>query len=375
LPPAGFAVIVILARTVFGNSQGSGIPQCIAAMRIEDRSLRESLLSLKIAAGKIFLTVIGLFCGASIGREGPTVQVGASVMMALGRTFHRSDATLIMAGSAAGIAAAFNAPLAGIVFTIEELSRSFEAKTSGLILATTVIGGLTATALGGNYAYFGYASGDMGTAGDWLALVFTAIACGLLGGGFSRFVIEFSNRIGWQDRVRRRTHPILFACGCGLVVALCGLASGGSAFGTGYREAFTYIHDNAHAAWFYVPLKLIATTASTISGIPGGLFAPSLSIGAGIGSLVAQALPVTSASQFALLGMAAYLSAVVQSPITSTVIMAEMTDNHAMVFPLLISAMVGSWISRQMSANSLYHALAENFVPGSARQGTGAADV
>lgn len=363
LPPFGFALAAFLARTIFTNAQGSGIPQCIAAMQIEKRETRERLLSLRIAAGKIILTILGLLSGASIGREGPTVQVGASIMVVLGRKFHRGDTALILAGSAAGIAAAFNAPLAGIVFTIEELSRSFEAKTSGLILATTVLAGLTSTALGGNYAYFGYASGDMGTVDDWIALGLIASFTGVLGGSFSRVVVEFSRRTGWRDAFGQRRHPIIFAAGCGLIVALCGLASGGAAFGTGYREAFTFIHDNAAAPWYFVPLKMLATGVSSLSGIPGGLFAPSLSIGAGLGTAIGQLMPVTSTGQFALLGMTAYLAAVVQSPITSVVIMAEMTDNHSMVFPLLIAAMIGSWISRRFNERSLYHALAENFLP------------
>ena len=130
--PVGFAVCVLLARTVFPNSQGSGIPQVIAARQIDDAKLRYALVSLRTSFGKIVVMMIGLLCGASIGREGPTVQVGASIMGFIGRkapVVYQQN--LLLAGAAAGIAAAFNTPLAGIVFGIEELSRSFEAKASG----------------------------------------------------------------------------------------------------------------------------------------------------------------------------------------------------------------------------------------------------
>jgi H+/Cl- antiporter ClcA len=361
LAPVGFAISAYITAKWLPNAKGSGIPQCIAAMRTKDDGIRQQLLSLKIAFGKIMLTVVGLACGASIGREGPTVQVGASIMSALGNIVRVPQNTLILAGSSAGIAAAFNAPLAGIVFAIEELSRSFESKTSGLIITSTIVAGITATTLAGNYAYFGYASGQIGSLVDWVAVVVTAVAGGLLGGGFSRLVIEFSKRSAWQAFLRVKEHPVIFAATCGLVVGICGFLTGGAAYGTGYQEAFGVIHGDGSLPIFYVPLKMVATFVSSISGIPGGLFAPSLSVGAGLGSLIAESFEASSIPQFALLGMAAYLTGVVQSPITSVVIMAEMTDNHAMVVPLLATALIANWMSKEICPKSLYHSLAENF--------------
>ena len=125
------------------NAQGSGIPQAIAARHLTDQAARERLVSLRIAVGKIILTLFGLLCGASVGREGPTVQIGASIMLAIGRFSPRRQPGLILAGAAAGVAAAFNTPLAGIVFGIEEMSRAFETRTSSLIIAAvTVLGSL-----------------------------------------------------------------------------------------------------------------------------------------------------------------------------------------------------------------------------------------
>src|ERR1700758_1033797 len=131
--PLGFGLSVFLSNRFFPNSQGSGIPQAIAARQLTDQAARNSLVSLRIAVGKVILTLFGLLCGASVGREGPTVQVGASIMFALGRFSPRRQPGLILAGAAAGVAAAFNTPLAGIVFGIEEMSRAFETRTSSLI--------------------------------------------------------------------------------------------------------------------------------------------------------------------------------------------------------------------------------------------------
>lgn len=113
-----------------------------------------------------------------------------------------------------------------------------------------------------------------------------------------------------------------------------------------------------------MPFKFIATVASSVSGIPGGLFAPSLSIGAGLGSLATEVLPLSaeSGTQFALLGMVAYLTGVVQSPITSVLIMLEMTDNNEMALPLLACALISNAVSRALCPKGIYHALAENFL-------------
>ncbi len=159
ITPAGFALSAYLAMRFLPNAQGSGIPQAIAARHLKDEEDRGRLLSLRIAFGKILLTVFGLLCGASIGREGPTVQVGASIMLAAGRFGGMAQARgLILAGSAAGIAAAFNTPLAGIVFAIEEMGRTYEARTNGLVLAAVIISGLAALGLSGSYHYFGSTS-------------------------------------------------------------------------------------------------------------------------------------------------------------------------------------------------------------------------
>lgn len=357
--PMGFAASAFVAQKFLPGSSGSGIPQCIAALGAKDGGLRNSALSARMAFGKIGLTAFGLFCGASIGREGPTVQIGAAIMLQMGRLFHREQKGLILAGAAAGIAAAFNAPLAGIVFAIEELSRSYESKTSGLILTATILAGLTATALGGNYAYFGYVSGGISSTMEWTGLILVALAGGLLGGMFGRTVVAISA----SQRFRNLTGKtrIGFAFACGAVVSACGWLSGGATYGTGYAAAYANLHEQTGGSWEFVPLKMLATAVSALSGIPGGLFSPSLSVGAGIGSAVSQALWHVNSPQLALLGMTAYLTGVVQSPITAVVIMAEMTDNHRMVIPLLVCALLADWVSKLIQPSGIYHGLAANY--------------
>src|SRR5581483_2551742 len=192
LTPLGLAVSAYLTRRVFPNSQGSGIPQAIAARALDDQRERGRLVSIRIAIGKIVLTLFGLLCGASIGREGPTVQVGASIMFALGRFSPRRQPGLILAGAAAGVAAAFNTPLAGIVFGIEEMSRAFETRTSSLIIAAVIAAGLTSIALMGNYTYFGSSPAALRNGLDWLAIPLCGVVGGLAGGLFSRILITMA---------------------------------------------------------------------------------------------------------------------------------------------------------------------------------------
>ncbi|MGV8996715.1 MAG: chloride channel protein [Parvibaculaceae bacterium] len=361
--PLGFALTLYLANRFFPNSGGSGIPQAIAARTLKDQKARHALVSLRVAVGKIFLTLLGLLVGASTGREGPTVQVGASVMFALGRFSKRHQPGLILAGAAAGVAAAFNTPLAGIVFGIEEMSRSFEVRASGLVIGTIIAAGLTSLAFLGDYTYFGTSDAVLPFGFDWMAVVVCGVLGGFFGGLFSRVLILFA--FGFPGRVGDwiKAHPVLFAGTCGLLVAICGIASGGAVYGTGYEQAREVLHDQQNLPFYYAPLKFLATALSSISGIPGGIFSPSLSVGAGFGADVAWLFPSTPIGALVLLGMVSYFSGVVQAPITAFVIVGEMTDNHSLMVPLMLAALIAQGTSRLMCKEGVYHALSHKFIP------------
>jgi H+/Cl- antiporter ClcA len=361
LTPIGFAAIAYASGEWFPGTQGSGIPQVIAARQLpKGTGGRQRLVSLRVLVGKVLLTILGLGCGASIGREGPTVQIGAAIMNLAGRVGGmRMQPGLLLAGGAAGVAAAFNTPLAGIVFAIEELSRSFEQRTNGLVLSAVVVAGLASLALLGNYTYFGNSQADLIGSKDVFAVLVCGIGGGLLGGLFSRGLV-YSTRQGrllfkgWIGR-----HPVLFAAGCGLGVAILGVVSGGTIYGTGYLEAQGLMEGTSDLNWTYGPLKLLATLLSAISGIPGGIFAPSLSVGAGVGAAFGELLPSLPLSTMILLGMVGYFSGVVQSPITAFVIVMEMTASHQMLIPLMATSILAFGISRLVCRRPVYHALAQ----------------
>jgi H+/Cl- antiporter ClcA len=370
--PAGIAVTVAITRRFFPGTQGSGIPQTMAALSMHDESKIHMVLSLRIALGKILLTLLALASGASVGREGPTVQIGASIMHGVGRVARmpgrRLERSLILAGGAAGVAAAFNTPLAGIVFAIEEMSRSFESRASGTILTAVIFSGIASLAALGNYTYFGHAATSLNTDEGWLAVMVCGLAGGLSGGLFAEILLAASRGLTGRVGVFARKRPVAFGAACGLLLALIGLASGSTTYGTGYHEAKALLEGDVLANGghilpeTYAPLKMLATVVSYASGVPGGIFAPSLAAGAGVGSLISQITPYAPAASVVLLGMVAYFAGVVQAPITAFVIVMEMTDNHEMVLPLMAAALIGHGTSRLVCRRPLYRALAEAFL-------------
>jgi H+/Cl- antiporter ClcA len=364
--PAGFALIAWLTRRYFPGTQGSGIPQTMAAINDLGPAKRHDLLSPKIAIGKILLTLGGLAAGASIGREGPTVQIGASIMnMFHGRGPFKSIGQrriFLLAGGAAGIAAAFNTPLAGIMFAIEELSKKhvFNANSSTLI---TVIGsGLISLALLGNYTYFGTTGASL----EWHSSVFAIAVCGVIGGAgggvFSRLLLAATFRMPARVAGYAKARPFAFAAACGFVLAILGLSTHGLVFGTGYDPTRLTLENSGTLPWHFGIAKLLATLVTSIAGLPGGIFAPSLAVGAGLGDNIASLMPSLAAhGAIVLLVMAAYLAGVTRAPITSFIIMMEMTDSHHMLLPLMSVSVIASAVSKLICPTALYQALAMNF--------------
>jgi H+/Cl- antiporter ClcA len=365
LAPVGFATLSYLTRQYFAGAEGSGIPQTIFALSPNAGAVGEALLRPRVAVGRMVLAVAGLLCGGSIGREGPTVHIGAIITRMLARYMPHggTDAqrrAMILAGGAAGVSAAFNTPLAGIVFAIEELSRSFEERASGTVLTAVIIAGVIAIALIGDYTYFGQ-PGVLKVPSVLAATTLSvAIAGGIAGGLFSRITLLGVTAMPARLDRMRRNRPVMFAFVCGLVVAGIAAASDGLTYGTGYNEARSVLESGAHLPWYYAPARAVATLAAFFSGIPAGILSPSLSVGAGLGQTMADFAHEPSAVPFAILGMCGYLAGVTQAPLTSLVIVMEMTTQHAMVLPLMITAAIGAAVSKLFTP-PLYQTLAQRY--------------
>lgn len=362
-PLATVAVVWATQRFAPGAA-GSGIPQVMAALdpavAPEHRGL---FVSLRLSLAKVGLTAGSLLAGLSVGREGPSVQVAAGVMHHARRWLPRraavTDRGLLVAGGAAGVAAAFNTPLGGVMFAIEQLASAPEQRSNGLLVTAIVLAGLIAVSAYGDSAYFGVIRPQPATLALLLPALLVAVAAGLAGGLFARLLIVSLDGRG-ADRFSRwrRQRPLAFAGACGLAVAALGLATGGATFGSGYAHTQSILAAEAPQASAYVPLKFVATWLSIWSGAPGGVFAPSLAIGAALGNDVAAWTGYGHAPTLIALGMAGFLAAATRAPLTAFIVVMEMVDGHRMVLSLMACALVADGVARVVS-RPLYAALAQ----------------
>jgi H+/Cl- antiporter ClcA len=362
--PIATGAIVWTTLRYFPGAGGSGIPQVMAAQDdAVHRSQRHLFISLKLSLAKMFLAAWGLLAGLSLGREGPSVQIAAGVMHSvrhwLPKRSQISDHSLLVAGGAAGIAAAFNTPLGGVMFAIEELTRKPEHRNHGLTVAAIVLAGLMGVSAWGNASYFGIIHIDKFGWQVLLPGLLVALSCGLLGGLFSRLLVVSlaGTSRDWFSSLRRR-RPVVFATACGLVIAIIGVVTFGSTFGSGYAHTRAAVQSTGDTTALYVALKFVTTWLTTWAGVPGGIFAPSLAIGGALGGDLAQLTGYANPPTLIALGMAAFLAAVTQAPLTSFIIVMEMVDGHALVLSLMTSALLASGVSRLIST-PLYTALAD----------------
>lgn len=362
--PLSAAAIVWITRRYFPGAAGSGIPQVMAAQAPEvTEETRGLFVSLRLTLAKMVLTAWGLLGGLSLGREGPSVQIAAGVMHSvrhwLPKRSQITEHSLLVAGGAAGIAAAFNTPLGGVMFAIEELTRKPEHRNHGLTIAAIVLAGLMGISAYGNGSYFGVIRVD---GFGWSALlpgILVSLACGLLGGVFARLLVVSlaGNSLDWFSE-KRRAQPVAFAAACGLAVAVIGVTTAGDTFGSGYAHTKAALDNTGDTSSLYVLLKFVTTWLTAWAGVPGGIFAPSLALGGAVGSDIAQWTAYGNPPTLIALGMAAFLAAVTQAPLTAFIIVMEMVDGHALVLSLMSSALLASAVSRLISA-PLYTSLAE----------------
>lgn len=362
--PLSTAAIVWLTLRFVPGAAGSGIPQVMAALEPQaSGSVRQLYVSLKLTISKMLLTSWGLLAGLSLGREGPSVQIAAGVMHHARRWIpkraHIPEHSLLIAGGAAGIAAAFNTPLGGVMFAIEELSKKTGNRNSSLILVAIVLSGLMGVSAYGNASYFGVIRIENFGFALILPAILVALCCGVAGGLFSRLlIVSLSGSATDRFSRYRKTSPVLFAAGCGLAVAVLGVVSQGETYGSGYAHNRAMLENASDTSPLYVLLKFVATWLTTWAGVPAGVFAPSLAIGGALGNDLAQLTSYANAPTLIALGMASFLAAVTQAPLTAFIIVMEMVDGHALVLSLMACAMVASGVSKLISA-PLYASLAE----------------
>lgn len=370
IAPIGFVLSWWLIQKFAPYAKGSGIPQVMAAVELanpKENSKIKHLLSLKILIIKILSSLALILGGGAIGREGPTIQIAGSVFRKVNEYLPDwwpkiSKKNMILTGAAAGLSAAFNTPLGGIVFAVEELAKTHINYFKTALFTAVIIAGLTAQTLAGSYLYLGYPK----TADVQLTIMFPVILvsaiAGIMGSRLSLIMLKITH---WKKRLKNDKEQIIFLVASALIIASLAFFVNREILGSGKaimeRTLFT---DNKHEDW-YVPLfRMIGPALSFTSGGAGGIFAPALSAGASLGSVISGWIQLTpnETNVMILAGMVAFLTGITRAPFTSAIIVLEMTDRHSLIFHLMLAGMVSSLISMLISKHSLYDQLKINYL-------------
>lgn len=368
--PLGFGFLAWFTAKFAPYVKGSGIPQVIASISLPHSAYKTRLILFWQTLWKIPLTFLAMVLGGSVGREGPSVQIGAAVMLGWGNLCRKHGIAfsglttneLIATGAAGGLAAAFNAPLAGVIFAIEELGRGVLLRWERRILLGVLAAGFILIAIDGNNPYFPTYHGSTDTKYMFLWVTLCGLICGILGGIFARLLSK--GIAGYSPTKIRgwvRRHPIYIAMLLGLFLALIGTLTKGETYGTGYKVVAQALDGQSVSENLGI-YKLLATVGTYWTGIAGGIFTPCLTTGAGIGMQIWSLTGgIIDQRLLVLLCMAAFLAGATQSPVTASVVVMEMTACQPVLFWLLIGSIISSIASRQFNPKPFYHFAAGKF--------------
>jgi H+/Cl- antiporter ClcA len=370
LSPACFVLAWWLIQRFSPYARGSGIPQVMAAIQISSPKTTKTvdkLLGFRIIFIKILSSLIMAIGGGAIGREGPTIQLSASIYKIVYQLLPKwwpkiAIQNMIVTGAAAGLAATFNTPLGGIVFAIEELTKTHFSYYKTAIFSSVIIAGLTAQALLGPYLYLGYPKLDGLSSSIFFGVALVAIIAGLLGSGMAKLVLFI---FAWKAKFKFNYHHILFVTGCSLCMVLLAYFVSQDVLGSGKdimeRTLFT---SHKYVAWYIPILRIGGPLFSFTTGAAGGIFAPALGAGASVGSLVASWFQVSDidTNMLILSGMVGFLTGVTRSPFTSVILVLEMTNRHNVIFHLILAGMLASLVSVLIDKHSLYEHLKVQYI-------------
>ncbi len=359
LPVGGSLGIGYLLYRYFPNARGSGVPQTKAALYA-----REGRITLRTVLGKFFCTSATLASGIPLGREGPSVQVGAGIASVLGRRLGlrpEKVKALLPVGAAAAVAAAFNTPLAAVLFALEEIVGDLHAPVLGSVVLASATSWMVLRLLLGNNPLFKVPQYQLVHPLEFAIYAVLGVAGGLVSVAFTKLLLGIRERF---LRFPKKTVWFQPVAG-GLVVGLMGWFVP-QVLGVGYGYVGDVLNGNMalNLMLLLLVLKLLAVTTSYSSGNAGGIFGPSLFIGAMLGGVVGtvahRLFPayVATPGAYALVGMGAVFAGIVRAPMTSVLMIFEMTQDYAVIVPLMIANLVSLFVSSRLQRQPIYDALA-----------------
>ncbi len=376
LTPLAFLASWGLVKRFAPAARGSGIPQVMAGIELSNPAQHQHtayLLSLRVAIVKVLSSVVLLLGGGVIGREGPTIQVAAAIFRAIGRLQPAgwpklSRQIALVTGGAAGLAAAFNTPLGGIVFVVEELTQIHLSRFRMAVFSAVIIAGLTAQQFLGSYLYLGYPKVTSPAGWYQVLAMGTAMVCGLAGALFAKTLLGLN---AYRQRFTTLGAQAGWVGGCGLLLAGLAYAVGPDGVGTGKPIINQLLFQNSGVVPGYLfPVRFVGMALSYSSGGAGGVFATSLSAGALLGDGLARLAGVAVADRnlLILVSMVGFLTGVVRSPFTAAILVLEMTDRHSAIFQLLLGALLAQAVAALVDPHSLYEHLRQGFIRESMEQ-------
>ncbi|MFP5040161.1 chloride channel protein [Parasediminibacterium sp. JCM 36343] len=368
--PACFLLAWWVVKQYAPYSRGSGIPQVSAALELSNpkHSYNVSvLLSLRVAIVKIISSLIMVFGGGVVGREGPTIQISASIFKQINDWLPAwypkiSKRNMIVTGAAAGLASAFNTPLGGIVFAIEELTKTHFSFFKSALLTGVIIAGLTALTFLGPYLYLGYPPLDRIPPSIILLILPVAFFAGIVGSSMGTILLFVFKK---KASLKKEYQKYLYAIVCGLIVAMLGVLISSKTFGSGKEiMVATLFTNDKHLDWYIPLLRMIGPIVSFSNGAAGGIFAPALSLGASIGAVLAgwMHLSVTETNLIILCGMTGCLTGVTRSPFTCSILVLEMTNSHNIIFYIMLTALCANLVSNMVGRHSFYDSLKDQYI-------------
>ncbi len=370
ITPVCFLVAWWLVIKFAPFSRGSGIPQVSAAIELTNPKHYykvDKLLSLKIIFIKILSSLFMVLGGGVVGREGPTIQISASIFKIINDILPDwypkiSKRNMLVTGAASGLAAAFNTPLGGIVFAIEELTKTHFSLFKSALLTGVIVAGLTALHFLGPYLYLGYPALDNISVWIIAPIIPLALITGFSGCGMSNIILFVFRK---KNALKHNYQKIIYIIICGLIIASMGYFIDSRTFGSGKEIMVSSLFTNdKHLEWYMPILRVVGSIVSFSIGGSGGVFAPALSTGASMGAVMAGWLHLspTETNLIVLCGMGGFLTGVTRSPFTSSILVIEMTNSHDVIFYLMLTTLLASLISNFMSKHTFYDYLKIQYI-------------